>query len=229
MTLTRRRPRLLGLACVGLCLASAAVGGAPAPSPPAAAPDPGATALDAALRDAPPFVPLPPLRGNPLAPAADVLVPAPPSWWLPPAEVQRAPRVLPGDGRYAVRTRAGADLPPVAWESEPVLPAAIRLAAAPPASAPSPDPDQVPSVPVWGAPTPDQVGVTTDPTAGESARLAIAAALRFRHSQAPPLLVAIPDPFEALRAVQLRRQPPDDDPPARLAERPPMPPLPVKP
>jgi hypothetical protein len=164
-----------------------------------------------------------------MAPGSDVLVPVPPPWWLPPAEVQRVPRALPGDGRYAVRARAAPDLPPVAWESEPALPATIRLAAAPPAGAPSPDPDQVASVPMAGAPTPDQVGPTTDPTAEASGRMAVAAVPPFRHAPAPPLLLAIPDPFEALRAVQLRRQPPDDDPPAHMTVRPPMPPLPVKP
>ncbi|MGB2820565.1 MAG: hypothetical protein WBF17_06255, partial [Phycisphaerae bacterium] len=62
-----------------------------------------------------------------------------------------------------------------------------------------------------------------DLTAAESRQVLLATAPHLRAKPAPFLRLAIPDPFAAITAVQLRSAPPDDEPPDAnhdLPERP---------
>ena len=71
--------------------------------------------------------------------------------------------------------------------------------------------------------------MAADPTAALARQLLLSAERGLEHRRAPFLRLAIPDPFEPLASLRLRRPPPDDDPPAFLPDLPAWPTLPTKP
>lgn len=222
----RRTSIGVGAVCLALCVAGAVA--ARSSVKPPAGPDAGTASLDAKLRAAPAFRPPAPFAGVPTAYASDALVPMPTGWWVPPADLWKEPRVLPTDGLKAFRPRPTADVPPLAREAEPAVPAPVRMAAAPPVSVSSPDPERLPSLPTSHAPHPDQVGATTDPAAEAVREASLAALPEFRKVAPGFLRLAIPDPYESVRDLRLRRQLPDDCPEVP-DDLPPKPPLPVRP
>ena len=135
--------------------------------------------------------------------------------------------VLPEVGtpcRLIIQVKA--DLPPVASAAETPAP---QMPAGPLAAAPAPDPSVLPPLPARNFTGPDRPILADDPTAQQSHRSATAASPLFRSQAAPFLRLVIPDPFETSGAIELRRVPPDSDPPFPSSSALPKITLPAKP
>jgi hypothetical protein len=149
----------------------------------------------------------------------DTIVAVPERTWLPPAEVFQKPRVTRTRRvEQTVRVTAGADLPQLAAESHPALPAGTHFGVGPALRIDAPDAARAqlsPSAADQGRATFD-----SDPAIEQSRAAILAAPPALRQNPASPLRLMIPDPFENITFGELRQPPPDDDPPATLAGRP---------
>jgi hypothetical protein len=146
---------------------------------------------------------------------------------LPPA-VSGAPTVVVGDERRsAQRQQPSLDRPPLAVEMDPERPQRPLWAAAPLAYSPSANPDVAPALRYVGVPLADAVTPQDDPTADSSRTALLAGAKAPMPVPPPPLRLAIPDPFENARVVQLANPPAESHPPEPSFQRPQPPPLPM--
>jgi len=174
-------------------------------------------------------VPLPLFVTAPQPSPSSALVPAPRGTWRPPlADVLRLPRLLPSEHDRPVRPRPVADLP-LLGRGSPSLPPPRLPPATPQARAASPDPNRLPLLPAGSRPNPNHADATSDPTLGQARQALLWTIGGLRRSPAPFLRLTIPDPFEAVTAVQFRHCPADDDTPAVLPDLPGRPTLTVKP
>jgi hypothetical protein len=170
--------------------------------------------------------PLPPFAAAPTPAPSSTLVPAAKGAWLPAAEVRGQPGKVLSAGTPALRVPLAADLPPVASAAgtpAPQMPAGLL------ATAPSPAPSALPPLPARILTSPDRPVPPEDPTARQSHSGATAASPLFRSQAAPFLRLVIPDPFETGNAIELRRVPPDSDPPFSCSSAPPRILLPAEP
>ncbi len=148
---------------------------------------------------------------------------------VPPATPVHSPRRVATDAPQAVRSRPALDTPPLAWERDPFTPRAPRMATVPLAFRSSLDPTHEPMASRAFLPLPDRASLRDDPTWENSRQAATARSPELARPVAPFLRLVIPDPFETIALVQLRRPLPDDDPPSRAPGLPPRPTLPVNP
>lgn len=148
---------------------------------------------------------------------------------LPGALAVRPPRRLPSDGPQATRLRPTADYPPLAWDTDPFSPRPPSMPITARAYGLSPDPAQSPMLSAAFLPLPDRPALAGDPTWSHSAESAIARRVELDHKAAPFLRLTIPDPYELIALVQLRKTPPDADPPSQAPGLPSRFTFPVKP
>jgi hypothetical protein len=181
---------------------------------------------------------LTPPRDVPLAPTPFVREPRPRSASmldelkphvapLPPAGPGAAAVVIGDERRPPQRGQPAFDRPPLAAEADPQRPQRALWPAAPLAYAPSANSEATPALKYVGLPVADTVTAQDDPTA-DSARTALLAGTSVPPPVPPrPLRLAIPDPFENARVVQLVNPPAERDPPEPSFQRPQPPLLPV--
>ena len=148
---------------------------------------------------------------------------------LPPAQVGIRP-VLPAIELHRPLTLRGlSGLPPLARVSGGLTSPRRRLAVGPPETADSPNLDQLPRITIqYLQYDPARPNVWDDITAEESRRVLLSDVDPFRVKASPFLRLVIPEPFEAIRAVQLRSPPPDTEGPDGTGEMPPRPKLPTQ-
>ena len=181
---------------------------------------------DATADAAPAFAPVP-LPGAPQEPwRSDRLIPVPVRSWLPPAEVYRGSELLPSEAKRPAGLRPTADEPPLAPPSSLLPVSRPPLPAGPLARAASPDVAGLPADSLTGS-SPGEADPAGDATLDPSRQTVLATAAGLRQGPAPFLRLTIPDPFEAITAVQLRRPPPDDDAPVAASDLPARAPLPT--
>jgi hypothetical protein len=105
------------------------------------------------------------------------------------------------------------DVPLYGKRTSPRLPGDIQLPAAALVQWPSPNADELPSLPTLAQQQPDRASLA-DPTGEASTAVALEAAIPLRTSPAPFVRVNLPDPFEHRETVRLRTPPPEDPTPA---------------
>lgn len=175
-------------------------------------------------------------RGDALAPVPFVESPRP--WrtarlerlpMLPDGAIEAPPVALnlTGAGVLATRTHAALDVPPLAMGDKAPSPALPVLPIAPKIRVESPDPLKFPA-PMTPARPPEPLLPAVDPTDNTSRQAALAVIGVLRVEPAPFVRLTIPDPFENLKAVQLRSTPPEPIEPAAPTGRPPVTAMPVK-
>jgi hypothetical protein len=216
-------------ACVGLVVAAAwagasAFGAAPAESRSASRTDP----LEALIRAPPPFVLPPPFILAPQPWPSAMLVPVPSRSWMPPAGVPAKPRPLASEPQPPLRPRPAADLPPVASPSDAAGVVRRPMPVGPLAYAPSQDVDALPMRMSDGRPFTDRATAATDPTVEPSRLTVLSVVPPYRRAPAPFLRLMIPDPFELVTPLKLRRTLPDGEGPASAPSLFPKPKLPMK-
>ena len=172
---------------------------------------------------------LPPLpsieqpRSRPLIGADKI---SPHLWKLPWGAFPGTPVTVPHEQWSADWRRPVLDVPPLATETDPVRPTFVLQRFSPTSHVSSPDLRQVPKLdrfPVFVEPA---IRTADDPTAPSVHGLLTTSVPLAAVKPVPLLRLAIPDPFEQLRAIQLSNPPPDVDTPQASQERPPLPKLP---
>ncbi|MBM4034224.1 MAG: hypothetical protein FJ291_20950 [Planctomycetes bacterium] len=148
---------------------------------------------------------------------------------LTPAKPVPGHRWLPSDIQLALRLRVVHDSPPVERAADPLAVRPPRMALIPPAVGRSPDTATEPLLSPAFLPRPDRPTFAADPTWDLSHQLAIARNVELARPASPFVRLAIPDPYETVALVRLRRPLPDSDPPSLAPGLPPRPTFPVKP
>ncbi|MGD0898581.1 MAG: tetratricopeptide repeat protein [Thermoguttaceae bacterium] len=144
--------------------------------------------------------------------------------YLPPAAVPRQPWAVPASGQVQpLRIPSSPDLPVPVWSGGVSLPPPAMVLSAPTSRSGPAGPG--PASPAWHATSPDQArpSAATDPTWEQTCRTVLDAVPALQAGPARFVRLAIPDPSEPLRAVQLENTIADDDPPADLVDPAPLP------
>lgn len=137
----------------------------------------------------------------------------------PAAVVRQQPQLLIEDQRVTLRTVPARDLPPVGLALNLSRPQRLEMPVTSLAFARSTDPTRVSDLLTKAIPatSPSDVG---DVTAAASRIVGLSLLSALRTTPAPLLLLTVPDPFEAIRTVQLRQPIPDADGPVSFQQRP---------
>jgi hypothetical protein len=143
----------------------------------------------------------------------DTVAAVPYRTWLPPVVAPARPRALPAKPQPLARIRPTADLPPLAMDLTPDLPARVLLPAVAPPRIDSPDPATAP-LPRLAASANDLDHATaeTDPLP-RGTNPVLAKVPPPRKKPAPPLLLSIPTPTGEPAGSALTVPHADDDPP----------------
>ncbi len=147
-------------------------------------------------------------------------------WTLPWGAFPGAPVTVSHEQWPADWRRPVLDVPPLATESDPARPTFVWQRFSPTSHVSSLDLRQVPKLdrfPVYVEPA---IRTADDPTAPSAHGLLTTSVPLATVNSVSLLRLAIPDPFEHLRAIQLGNPPPDVDTPDASQERPLLPKLP---
>jgi len=131
---------------------------------------------------------------------------------LPAATTPQSPRRLPSDGQVATFYRPTLHpepIPTATWPSLSLLPV---LPVGPLSYGLPPDPVRSAIRSAAFAANTDRLAVASDPTEVATSRLVLVPVATQREQPAPFLALTIPDPFQLLTAIPLRRPIPDADP-----------------
>jgi hypothetical protein len=133
-------------------------------------------------------------EAHPVPAKRDTVAAMPYRTWLPPAVVPARPRVWPVKPQPLARIRPTADLPALAADLTPDLPARVEMSAVAPPRIESPDPAKAPLPRLMAtAGELDRATAETDPTP-RGANPVLATVPPPRKKPAPPLLLTIPTP-----------------------------------
>jgi hypothetical protein len=126
-----------------------------------------------------------------------------------------------GPGRPVRPRHLAEEVPLVSYRGAPNLPAVPALPAGPLVRLQSPDPNEVPPLPLLARPVPDRASLA-DPTVEASSAAALANSIPVRTQPAPFVRLNLPDPFEHHHAVRVRTPPSEDAVPPLVAPRTPL-------
>jgi hypothetical protein len=118
------------------------------------------------------------------------------------------------------------DVPPLATETDPARPNFVPQRFSPASHVSSLDLRQVPNLDRFPIIVELAIRAADDPTAPSTHGLLTSFVPLAAVNPVPLLRLAIPDPFEHLRAIHVSNPPPDVDTPDASQERPPLPKLP---
>ena len=147
--------------------------------------------------------------------------------WLP-LVVQKAPRLAETSKQQPLRLRASADLPAPAFQPTDPASRPSLEPSGPPARAAAPDAARLARPWRETSPDPDRASMTADPVQDQVLRVTLAISPELRQRPAPYLHLAIPDPLSPSGVVRLQKEPPDNDPPVAVTDRPLRPVLPTR-